>query len=415
MRQLFRKPGFAGFLGATFALGMGFSFVFPFLSLWGTGAVGLSPFQFGLFMTATSLSAVSLSTLLARWSDTRVARKTMLLLGSGGGVLGYAGYAFVRDPALLLLIGVTLIALAALCFSQLFATAREWFAHEGEVTKDVAITLSIVRVCFSFAWTAGPALGATIMARYDFEGLFLGAASLYLLFFVGVWRFVPYHRRGAIANDSAARVPVWKTLRRPDLLGYFLVFVVFFSAFTMNMMNLPLALIHELGGKPRDLGFVFAVGPLVEIPLMLWFGQLAARGHQLSLIRLGGLSTAFYFILLCLATKVWHVCLIQMLSGVSFAILANVAIGFFQDLLPGQAGLATTVFANSSNVGNLVGYLGFGALAGTFGPSGVIAVCAFAGVTACAALFLMKPAQPTDGRQVAAGAGPGRVQTSLTS
>lgn len=398
-RQLFQQAGFAGLLAATFALGMGFSFVFPFLSLWGTQAVGFTPFQFGLFMTLTSLSAVCVTTLLARWSDTHVPRKVMLLLGSAAGVLGYTGFAFTRNPLLLVGLGVTLVAFASICFSQLFATARDWFAVDGEVTADVAITLSLVRVCFSFAWTAGPALAAAIVAHFDFVGLFLGAATLYLLFHLGVWRFVPYQRRPAHLVAAVARVSVWRTLRRPDLLGYFLAFMLVFAAFAMNMMNLPLAITHELGGTAGDLGLVFAVGPAVEIPLMLWFGQLAARGHQLALIRLGGCTSALYFVLLFTATEVWQVCLMQLLSGMSFAIVGNVAITFFQDLLPEQPGLATTVFANSSSLGNLVGYVAFGLLAGPLGAHGLIGACALSATVASLALLWLRPCRPAaDGR-----------------
>lgn len=402
LRQLFRQRGFAGFLAATVALGLGFSFVFPFLSLWGTQAVGFSARQLGLFMTAVSLSAVTLATVLARWSDTRWSRKAVLLLGSGCGALGYAGFAITREPWVLVLIGMSLVAVASVCFSQLFATARDWFAVEGVVTEDVAITLSLVRVCFSFAWTVGPALGAAIVVRGGFAGLFLGAAALYGLFFLGVWRFVPRRARPAAQVAAAARVPVGRTLRRPDLAGYFAAFVLVFAAFAMNMMNLPLAIAQVLGGSAGDLGLVFGVGPLVEIPLMLWFGQLAARGHQLALIRLGGLTSALYFLLLLQAANVWQVCLIQMLSGASFAILANVAIAFFQDLLPEQPGLATTVFANSSSVGNLVGYLGFGALAAPLGPRGLFAVCGIAAALACGLLFVLRPRR--GGRMTAAGA-----------
>ncbi|ACB74451.1 sugar efflux transporter [Opitutus terrae] len=393
-RQLFQQPGFTGLLAATFALGMGFSFVFPFLSLWGTQAVGFTPFQFGVFMTLTSLSSVCVTTLLARWSDTHVPRKVMLLLGSASGVLGYTGFALTRQPLVLVGLGVTLVAFASICFSQLFATARDWFAVEGEVTSDVAITLSVVRVCFSFAWTAGPALGAAIVAHFDFVGLFAGAAALYLLFHLGVWRFVPYQRRPAHVVAAAGRVSVWRTLRRPDLLGYFVAFVLVFAAFAMNMMNLPLAITHELGGTAGDLGLVFAVGPAVEIPLMLWFGQLAARGHQLVLIRLGGCTSALYFVLLFTATEVWHVCLMQMLSGMSLAIVGNVAITFFQDLLPEQPGLATTVFANSSSLGNLVGYVAFGALATPLGSHGLIGACALIAIVASLALLWLRPGRP---------------------
>lgn len=388
--HLLRQPGFAGFLGATFALGMGFSFVIPFLSLWGTQEVGFTALQFGLFMTLTSLSAIGLGTVLARWSDTRVPRKVMLLIGATCGVLGYTGYAFVREPLVLVSIGVTLIALSSICFSQLFATARDWFAGDAAVTRDAGITLSIVRVCFSFAWTVGPALGAAIMVHFDFIGLFLGAASLYFLFLLGVWRFAPYQPR-PVTVSAAARVPVWQTLRRPDLLGYFVAFVAFFAAFAMNMMNLPLAVSHVLGGTSGDLGIIFGVGPVVEIPLMLWFGQMAARGRQLALIRFGGIVAVAYFALLLLATEVWHVYFIQILSGTAFAIMGNVAIVFFQDLVPGQPGLATTLFANSTSLGNLLGYLGFGTLAAPLGPRGLFGVGVVGAVLCCVLLLRVRP------------------------
>lgn len=394
---LLRQRGFVGFLGATFALGLGYSFVLPYLSLWGTSAVGFSRLEFGLFMTVTSVCAIATSTVLARWSDTRVSRKLLLLVGSAGGALGYAGYAILREPVLLLLVGVTAIALASVCFSQLFATARDWFASELTLGRDIGIALSIVRVCFSFAWTAGPAVGAVLMARHGFAGLFLGAAALYLVFFLGVWRFVP-REVGSATRRTAAHLPVWESLRRPDLLGYFACFVLIFAAFTMNMMNLPLVVAQELGGTSRDLGIIFGVGPAVEIPLMLWFGHLATRGHQLALIRLGGWTTVLYFAALLLAREPWHVYPIQILSGVSFAILANVAIGFFQDLLPGQAGLATTIFANASHVGNLFGYFGFGALASTLPPRGLFAAGM---VSAAIAAILLMAIQPRRGPEVA--------------
>ena len=56
-KRILTQPDFAGLLAATVALGVGFSFVAPFLSLWGTREIGMSPSLFGLYMTATSVSA----------------------------------------------------------------------------------------------------------------------------------------------------------------------------------------------------------------------------------------------------------------------------------------------------------------------------------------------------------------------
>lgn len=362
-------------MGLAFTLGLGFSFVSPFLSLWGMQEVGMRPVMFGLFMTVTSLCAITVATLLARWSDTHVPRKVMLILGSTGGVLGYTGYALIRDPGVLLVIGATVLALSAVCFSQLFAHTRERFFGAEIPGVPPAFLTSVVRVCFSLAWTAGPLVGAWMMVQFGFRGLFLGAATLYLLFLVGVVRFVPLERRSSQARQ-AVRESVWRVLTRADIFSAFLAFLLIFAAHTINMMNLPLVVTKLLGGSERDVGIAFGIGPLAELPLILWFGLLAARGHQLALIRIGAAVTVVYFLLLTLAQAPWHVFPIQILHGLSFAIISNVAILFFQDLVPGQPGLATTIFTNAANLGNLVGYIAFGSLVEPLGHRGMFLVSA---------------------------------------
>ena len=109
---------------------------------------------------------------------------------------------------------------------------------------------------------------------------------------------------------------------------------------------------------------------------MLWFGHLAGRGHQLGLIRAGSVITLLYFVVLSRVQAPWHIFLAQTLSGASFAIISNVGILFFQDLVPGQAGLATTVYANATYFGNLVGFLAFGSLVGPLGHRGLFLVSA---------------------------------------
>lgn len=391
-----RRPGLTGLLAATFALGMGLSFVIPFMSLWGTQHVRMGKDMFAIFMIVTTLSATVLSTVLARWSDTHVTRKTMLLLGGAGGMLGYGGYAFFTDPWALMAIGSTVLALGSVCFSQLFAHVREAFsnAENGEDDLSPAFLMSVVRTCFSFSWTMGPALGAEMMDRYGFRGMFLGAAGLYLFFFLGVWVFVPF-RAHPPTMASGSRAPVWRVLARGDIAAIFMAFLLFFAAHAMNMINLPLRVTEELGGTNRNVGIIFCVGPIAEIPMMLWFGVLAARGHQLALIRLGALASLAYFIALSFVEVPWHIYPMQILSGAAFAILTNVAIMFYQDLLPGQTGLATTLFGNAMNIGNLAGYFCFGTLVNAVGYRNMSVVCAALSVIPVAILLLYRARKTT--------------------
>lgn len=374
-KRIFTETGFAGLLASAFALGLGYSFVSPFLSLWGTQEIGMSPGTFSVFMTMTSLSGIVVATTLARWSDTHVPRKVMLMIGATGGMLGYSGYALVQDPRVLIAIGCTVLAFGAVCFSQLFAHTRERYFASDIPGIPPGFLMSVVRMCFSLAWTAGPSVGGWMMLQFGFRGLFLGAASLFFLFLLGVLIFVPFVPRSPQAR-ATRREPVWRVLARGDIFALFLAFLLIFAAHTLNMMNLPLVITKLLGGTAREVGITFGVGPLVEIPLMLWFGLIAARGHALALIRIGVGATVLYFLLLAVARAPWQIYPMQILHGVSFAIISNVAILFFQDLLPGQPGLATTVFTNAANLGNLVGYLSFGRFLEPLGHRGLFFVSA---------------------------------------
>jgi SET family sugar efflux transporter-like MFS transporter len=214
-----------------------------------------------------------------------------------------------------------------------------------------------------------------MMVAFGFRGMFLGAATLFAVFVTLVACCLPLTPPAAHAR-RAGREPLWRVVTRADVFAVFVAFLLIFAAHTVNVLNLPLVLTQVLGGGGRDVGIAFGVGPAAEIPLMLWFGLLAARGHQLGLIRGGVAATVIYFLLLRCARAPWHVFPMQILHGLSFAVISNVAIMFFQDLLPGQAGLATAIFTNAANLGNLVGYLTFATFMPRFGNRGMFLVSA---------------------------------------
>ncbi len=369
------QPNFPGILAVGFVLGMANSFVSPFLSMWGMLAIGMRPPEFGLFMVTTALSGIVCSTLLARRSDTHVARRTMLLIGATGGMLGYLGYAFVRDPLVLTCIGASALAVSAVSFSQLFAHVREELARQENAGAETQLLMSLLRASFSLAWTVGPALSAAMMIRFSYRGIFIAAASLFALFLLGVVLFVPHRPRPNVVHRAVSE-PILSVLARPVILWHFIGFVLIFAAFVMNMLNLPLMVTQQLGGTTKQVGIVFGVAPVAEIPLTIWFGWLAARGHQIALIRFGVFVGMIYFLALTLVRAPWHIYPMQILSATSIAVTTNVTITFFQDRLPGQTGLATSIYSNSIGLGGLLGYFCFGALVNMVGHRGVFFVSA---------------------------------------
>src|SRR5579885_1990467 len=98
-------------------LGFAYSFVVPFMSMFGIQEVGMTKMQFGLFMTLNAIGGMSIGTVLARYSDTHFSRRSMMLWGGIAGCVGYASFSFVHSFAVLLLVGTVIIGLSTITFS----------------------------------------------------------------------------------------------------------------------------------------------------------------------------------------------------------------------------------------------------------------------------------------------------------
>jgi SET family sugar efflux transporter-like MFS transporter len=385
LRTLFHHREFVVVLAACVVLGLSASFVTPFLSMFGTIEVGMGPALFGVFMTVTAVSSILIATWLAHRSDTHHSRRSMLLLGAAGGMLGYLGFAFVRHPAGLVVIGSLALGVASITFAQLFAHARETLGRSGVPPGEAPLYMNLFRMFFALAWTVGPAAAAATLHLYSFRGLFLVAALLQLVFFVLVAGFMPATARPAAAAGSPA-VALRDLLRLPGVGAWFAAFVLVFTAGTMSMMNMSLLVLHVLRGTETQVGIIFSLAPLFELPFMFYVGLLATRLEQPRLIRAAVVISLCYYAALVLVRAPWQVYPLQILSAAFVSVTSGVAITFFQDKLPRQPGAATNVYVNAMRIGSTAGYLLFGTIAGGLGYRAVYAACA---LLSAAALGLM--------------------------
>jgi MFS transporter, SET family, sugar efflux transporter len=410
-RRLLYSPSFIGLLATYFVLGLTSAFIAPFGSLWATQEIGMSAELLGTFMTINSLSAIGISTLFGRWSDSHLPRRALLLLGAGAGALANLGYAFVRDPIGLILIGSSLLGLASMNFAQLFAHVREELGRPEHAGADAPFLMGVLRACYALAWMVGPNLGAWIKGRVGYPGLFLTTASFFLLLAVFVALFVAHRARAGAsdadgsslralgiegaprateptpASTAEGRFAAWG-LTEPGVLLHALAFGAMFAAFTLNGLNLPLFLTQKLGETERAVGAAFAISPLFEMLFMIGFGYLAARGHQRRVILLGPSAAVCYFLALRFVGAAWQVYPLQILNAAAVAVVTSVAIPFFQDLLPRRAGIATSLYSNALKVGGLVGFMAFGLLASRVGNTGLFLVCGALGAISVALLML---------------------------
>lgn len=421
LRYLITHPRIAGLLVCNFLLGLATSFVLPFMSLWGMEEIGMTPFVFGMFMTATSLSGLVISLTLARWSDTRGARRPVMILGALGGMFGYVGYAYIDEVALLMPIGCLVVSLIAVNFSQIAAYMREELARPENAGASPAVVMSVLRAFFSLAWTIGPAVGAWMVTLWSYQGVFIAASGLFGAFLVGILASVPSARPAFSTPDSPSaptgspaskgsetsnptqdskasllsplevvhrsRLAAVLRHRHAPILYFFVVFVLVFCAQAMSVMTLPLLVIQDLGGTARNVGVIFGLAALMELPLMPWFAKLADRGHHVLLIRFGVLLACGYFAIVPFAHTPWHIYPMQLLIAASIAITTNITILFFQDLMPRQKGVATAIYSNTWSMGSLVGYFAFGLLLPVLGNRGLY--FGFAALTGIGAFLLL--------------------------
>jgi SET family sugar efflux transporter-like MFS transporter len=383
----------AGLLGCDLLLGLAFSFASPFMSLFGEHEVGMDSRAFGLFMTVTSLSGIVICTLLARASDTRLSRRAVLLLGSGAGALGYLGYALLRNPVWLALVGSTFLGVAGISFSQLFAQARELLARSDVPPEDTPLYMNIFRLFFALAWTVGPALASLVVARFSYAGIFVASAICYGSLFVAVVFLVPARRPTLESRSETSLRQTARALARGEVLAPFLGFVMIFACGSMASISLPLLVVETLGGGSRDVGIVYSVSPFFELPLMLFFGAMASKGggRHSALIRLGFLLTVVYYAGLSVVRAPWHIYPLQVISAAITAITQGLSISFFQDFLPDQAGTATNLYSNASSLGRVAGYLLFSQLAAVLAYRGIFLACSGICLAALALMWVFRP------------------------
>jgi SET family sugar efflux transporter-like MFS transporter len=373
-RTLLTTPGLLVVLFLSVLLGLAYSFVVPFMSMFGTREVGMSHFEFGAFMTVTSVSGIVISTYLARSSDTRWSRKSVLLLGGAAGALGYFGYAFVRNPWALTAIGALSLGIASTSFGQIFAFARDTLEESAIERREIPFYMNFIRLFFALAWTVGPAIAAYLMTRYSFRVTFSAAACTYVLFCLLVALFVPWRPPSEASRQAAQALPLAAAFKNRQLLAHFVAFCLYFCCSTMGMMNLPLLILGELHGAERDVGTAYSLAPLFELPLMFYVGVLATRLEHEKII-VGALALGVvYYAGLSFTNAPVQVFFLQALSAAVVAVMSGVAITFFQNYLPNQAGTATNLYSTASRIGSIGGYLGFGVIGGALGHRAVFGV-----------------------------------------
>lgn len=336
------------FILVAFLTGIAGALQTPTLSLFLTTEVHARPTMVGLFFTGSAVISILISQFLASRSDKKGDRKTLIFLCCMLGALGCVLFAWNRSYYLLLIVGVVLTSLGSTANPQMFALAREHADHTG---REAVMFSTILRAQVSLAWVVGPPLAFALALGFGFKMMYLAAAAAFIACGVLVWKTLPSVPRAQAPAGGRLEAP---RRNRRDTLLLFVACTLMWTANCMYLINMPLYVVHELQMSEKLAGVLMGCAAGLEIPTMLLAGMLAKRAGKRLLMRYAVIAGVLFYGGLLFITGAWQLIALQLLNAMFIGVLAGIGMLYFQDLMPGQAGAATTLYSNTNRVGWII-------------------------------------------------------------
>lgn len=345
----------SAFLIVAFLTGIAGALQTPTLSLFLTDEVHVRPALVGFFFTGSAVIGILVSQFLAGRSDRKGDRKTLIFACCLLGALGCVLFAWNRNYFILLFVGVFLSSFGSTANPQMFALAREHADHTG---REAVMFSSILRAQVSLAWVIGPPIAYALAMGFGFKVMYLSAAFAFVICGAMVWLFLPSMRKEPTVKTIATLESPRRNRR--DALLLFAACTMMWGCNSLYIINMPLYIINELHLPEKLAGVMMGTAAGLEIPTMLIAGYYAKRFGKRFLMRFAVAAGLLFYIGMVALTNEYMLLGLQLLNAIFIGILAGIGMIYFQDLMPGQAGAATTLYTNTTRVGWIIA----GSLAG---------------------------------------------------
>lgn len=365
------NPVFFAFMVTAFILGIAGALQAPTLSLFLSREVQVPPLWVGLFFTINAVAGIVVSMMIAKRSDSVGDRRHIILLCCALALANAILFAFTRHYLTLITLGVLLSSLANVAMPQLFALARE---YADSSSREVVMFSSIMRAQVSLAWVIGPPLSFALALNFGFVTLFSVAAGLFFICFLLIWFTVPSVPRAASLMQSGG-IPLsgW---RIRDVRVLFAASTLMWTCNTMYIIDMPLWISNDLGLPENLAGILMGTAAGLEIPVMILAGFYAKRWGKRNMMVAAVASAVVFYSGLILFHSHIALLILQLFNALFIGVVAGIGMLWFQDLMPGRAGAATTLFTNSISTGIILAGLLQGALVENFGHGSVYWVIA---------------------------------------
>ncbi|HAH3484223.1 sugar efflux transporter SetB [Escherichia coli] len=336
------------FLIVAFLTGIAGALQTPTLSIFLTDEVHARPAMVGFFFTGSAVIGILVSQFLAGRSDKRGDRKSLIVFCCLLGVLACTLFAWNRNYFVLLFVGVFLSSFGSTANPQMFALARE---HADKTGREAVMFSSFLRAQVSLAWVIGPPLAYALAMGFSFTVMYLSAAVAFIVCGVMVWLFLPSMQKELPLATGTVKAP---RRNRRDTLLLFVICTLMWGSNSLYIINMPLFIINELHLPEKLAGVMMGTAAGLEIPTMLIAGYFAKRLGKRFLMRVAAVGGVCFYAGMLMAHSPVILLGLQLLNAIFIGILGGIGMLYFQDLMPGQAGSATTLDTNTSRVGWII-------------------------------------------------------------
>lgn len=336
------------FLIVAFLTGIAGALQTPTLSIFLSDEVHARPAMVGFFFTGSAVIGILVSQFLAGRSDKRGDRKSLIVFCCLLGVLACTLFAWNRNYFVLLFVGVFLSSFGSTANPQMFALARE---HADKTGREAVMFSSFLRAQVSLAWVIGPPLAYALAMGFSFTVMYLSAAVAFIVCGVMVWLFLPSMQKELPLATGTVEAP---RRNRRDTLLLFVICTLMWGSNSLYIINMPLFIINELHLPEKLAGVMMGTAAGLEIPTMLIAGYFAKRLGKRFLMRVAAVGGVCFYAGMLMAHSPVILLGLQLLNAIFIGILGGIGMLYFQDLMPGQAGSATTLYTNTSRVGWII-------------------------------------------------------------
>ncbi|EPE0298500.1 sugar efflux transporter SetB [Escherichia coli] len=336
------------FLIVAFLTGIAGALQTPTLSIFLTDEVHARPAMVGFFFTGSAVIGILVSQFLAGRSDKRGDRKSLIVFCCLLGVLACTLFAWNRNYFVLLFVGVFLSSFGSTANPQMFALARE---HADKTGREAVMFSSFLRAQVSLAWVICPPLAYALAMGFSFTVMYLSAAVAFIVCGVMVWLFLPSMQKELPLATGTVEAP---RRNRRDTLLLFVICTLMWGSNSLYIINMPLFIINELHLPEKLAGVMMGTAAGLEIPTMLIAGYFAKRLGKRFLMRVAAVGGVCFYAGMLMAHSPVILLGLQLLNAIFIGILGGIGMLYFQDLMPGQAGSATTLYTNTSRVGWII-------------------------------------------------------------